>query len=176
MGSNGSQESPQLLQGVPEAVSKTSARSPRPREDGERRSAGSVGSCSGAGETPVGQQCGLGWKKEENGSWEGPGAKPWLRSSLLVTHPGATTRGMPPAPARDLRLRGKKCSRSVSAVQAAAAVFFHPELSTHTAHRKVDAWLGVPEQKVSPDPIPLHIPTALGCESHSQAMWAHVAL
>lgn len=99
-----------------------------------------MGSCRGAGVTPMGQRCGFGLKKEENGSWEGPGAKPWLRSSLLVTHPGATMGGMPPVPARDLLLRGKKRSHSVSVLQtAAAAVFLHPELSTHTAHRKVDA-------------------------------------
>lgn len=115
---------------------------------------------------------------EKGGEWLLGG--PWSKALAAELSPRNSSRGDherdAAGPSPRFTARGKKCSRSVSAVQAAAAVFFHPELSTHTAHRKVDAWLGVPEQKVSPDPIPLHIPTALGCESHSQAMWAHVAL
>lgn len=45
--------------------------------------------------SPPGRQCGPGWEWEEKGSgaraWRelrwGSGAKPWLRRSLLVTHP-----------------------------------------------------------------------------------------
>lgn len=108
MGSNGSRESPQLLQGVPEAVSKPSARSPwvntalQPALLGKTASSGvpwgetlrdsSVGRVGAGGKER--------WGVREEGAalprspW-GSGAEPWLRRSLLVTHRGDTAVGSP---------------------------------------------------------------------------------
>lgn len=111
MGSNGSRESPQLLQGVPEAVSKPSARSPWVNTALQPALLGKPGSTGVPWGEPL-QGSSVGWvgaggkglwSVQEKGAarprsrW-GSGAEPWPRRSLLVTHRGDTAVGRPRRP------------------------------------------------------------------------------